>query len=1571
MAAAPRCARGGRGVLVAAALLAAATCPPPSANAAATALLVGRCGPAFAAGGAEGALDRPAAPESIYGYPGAGSGLGACSAPLMEVRALARVAGPLAHVAVNHSFTNDQAVAIEGASVVLSLPAGAELLGLEAAVGDGAAPVVASIRAKGEDISSSPCPRAAMGFGLYDAPSSPQGVLRVPVGQVPRGGIVTVRFEYAQELRARPRPPPPNGGPGERRLGAPAPAFRLTLPAPSSYAGRRGRGRPTDVVVLELRASADQPFASVTSPTPDVVSEVLDASGDGGSGSAGAAVSKVARLTSTVLQDIAVDIEFPSVAQTPTAADSGGDGGADEGQVGSFLPGLILQRHPRTSRIAAAVALPASMGHVGSDMYEFIFALDRSPSMRGVRLARSQAAAHSFFRSLPVGVRFNLAGFDKADPAALLFPHSQPLGQESFDLASLHIEALTAVPAPPPAPGAPAAASPPVAGGVVALLRAAFQDAGRAEGTQLRVVVVTDRQPPDSEEAARLVAGACARDCRLGVVGIGWGASPQFVEGVSKAGHGTAAFAAERGGAAALERALVSQLEEGLLPTVRDVEVDWEAFWPLGDAPAAGECSRAASGEASSEVCASGEGAARRILRAPLPPPDVGAGGRLLALALLGEANDAGDGGALRLSAVVAGRRRSFVIGGEAARSAAAEGTSAAAQALAAAALARAGGDDFGGSAKDKSAWVRAMGLEHRLATPETEWVVPAAAAGPAEGGVAPAAGGSAAFQAVHCVAARSSGPSVMDVPYTDPSSGATAPTVELSVRRPPSKTASPGAALGGAAPANGSLLSLLDITALGASLSLRPPASRADRYLPPSPLDDLGHAAAEHRAGAAADRAVAEPPARAAGAGSPGLSLRSFVKVSQSMSMVDLRHLSGGIGGAPDAGPVHLGRGLGVGLGLASDLDFGVLDAERPLPMPKGAPLDGAPDVAAKLSTRDMSRLRVSSPPLEVARSDPAGAAIGRVGAQLSLLDVLSVGASLSVRPPPRGAAADQYPRRVGALSALDSVFLGSSLSVGRHHVAQRTMSLYGSRRSMDFVDDVGFDDLGFAHGGSPPSSAPGPSPAVSLRCFAKMGSAISVVQAATLGAAGAKLSMLDAQSLGASLSMRPIGAGQRRPPLAAERRGAADLASSLSLRHFSERPAGAARLSAFDDAFGDPWAGAGGRGDGDALGFGYGSIGKETRYGGAFADVADRAPVGGGLPGPRFPAAWVCVRIAGGVYAPIVGVFRTGGACQSRQEQVRVAWATGPSTRQPAALHLATGPLPGSAEAPRIGELQAPTQAARAAADARQAGGRAPPASRGPPSNELWLTVLVSRTCELTVQARHSAANSGPIGYDAFPEEMSEPLLQAALPELAAGGESQGAAGAAAQLRSSLRAAMAARRGGADGSAAGGDATAAQGARAVAEPVEAVVETAAGDLDGFSGGGLAGSALGDEAEEASAFRAISRAQHFDGAFDLGGLPGGAAAVGGLRIPLLEALAAAWSPEGAGGLGLGRAAAHTAAALAALQGRHASLRSSWALAAAKASSWLEASAARASGCGVSAVDCVEAADLAVARWRR
>lgn len=358
-----------------------------------------------------------------------------------------------------------------------------------------------------------------------------------------------------------------------------------------------------------------------------------------------------------------------------------------------------------------------------------------------------------------------------------------------------------------------------------------------------------------------------------------------------------------------------------------------------------------------------------------------------------------------------------------------------------------------------------------------------------------------------------------------------------------------------------------------------------------------------------------------------------------------------------------------------------------------------------------------------------------------------------------------------------------------------------------------------------------------------------------------------------------------------------------------------------------------------------------------------------GEGPPGPKLPSAWVSIGIAGGLLAPVLEIFRTGGVCQPRRELVEVIWPAASSSRASAVVFVADGPVAERASTQRIGDLVPPAAGGSTRRPAPKSGkGKKGAAGQTPAEHELWLTLRLSHRCELTVQARADAAGGAGRASDS-----AEPLLAAELwePGASVGLRHDQAQG---QLQSALQAAILARGQGRSTSLASpsGDPGVGSGAIQAAEPIDALIAGQA-KLQGSDSSSWAGSALshaGDDPELTAGYRTIMRAQSFDGSFDLGGVPGGAGAAAGLHATLLDDLAEAWT-HGASALGLGRAVAHTATALAALSSWHGTSQGSWALVAAKAKTWLGSVPAKAVKCGATVADCIEAAELAVARWRR
>eukprot|EP00929_Paragymnodinium_shiwhaense_P099939 TRINITY_DN61874_c0_g1_i1.p1 TRINITY_DN61874_c0_g1~~TRINITY_DN61874_c0_g1_i1.p1 ORF type:complete len:1753 (+),score=390.20 TRINITY_DN61874_c0_g1_i1:65-5323(+) len=534
--------------------------------------LAGRCDEKEGEAGSSAAPGRNRY-HSVYDE-GAG-----CQAALSRVDVHATVLGNLAHVAVNHTYTNDATAAIADATLLLSVPSGSVLVDFQVSKGESVI-VMGTVQGKAKADESPVCQRGDVfhDFAHLQLP----GARKVPIGYLEVGAKVEVHFEFVQELLMK------KGGAtaGDKRPSKAAAAERssgqvwqliVPVPPPSS---RRSRGvgsalpgeapppsMSMTLIVHQRDAVAASPAAGETlvrASTPGVEVKQLppkDAESLRGFDAAAASGAAAFSLSSSSLQEISLEI----APATPVE------------QAERFQPELILERHPHYGTLAALLALPAALPPMPSGSLEAVLIVDRSPSMRGTRLQRVTKVAHTFVQSLPLGARFNLVGLatDAASAAPLFLEASKTLDEESFRVAKDHLSAAE----PKAEQGAKVAAGRTAdhAPGILKALEAVLKQMRRAEGTQLRIYLITDRHPGDADEAIKLVSEACRLDCRVSALGVGWGASPPFVEGLAKAGGGSAHFVAERGGASAMEKTLAGQLAEGLLPTVRDVRVDWSS----------------------------------------------------------------------------------------------------------------------------------------------------------------------------------------------------------------------------------------------------------------------------------------------------------------------------------------------------------------------------------------------------------------------------------------------------------------------------------------------------------------------------------------------------------------------------------------------------------------------------------------------------------------------------------------------------------------------------------------------------------------------------------------------------------------------------------------------------------------------------------------------------------------------------------------------------------------------------------------------------------------------------------
>jgi Ca-activated chloride channel family protein len=244
---------------------------------------------------------------------------------------------------------------------------------------------------------------------------------------------------------------------------------------------------------------------------------------------------------------------------------------------------------------AVAVAFVPKLGDAMTPC-DVTFLVDRSGSMEGTSTDEVRNALQLCLRSMIPGCTFNIVGFGSRYES--LFPQSRPYDEASLAEASAHVNALTAN-----------------LGGTEILPALQFVlEQPRREGRPRQVVVLTDGEVTNTD-AVLALARSHAAHARVFTFGIGAGSSQHLVNGLARAGGGSAEFIhpGER-----IEPKVVRQFGRLLSPALTDVRASWGGL----DAK-----------------------------QSPATIPPVFAGGRLLLYAFVKEVSTGGTPATVRLAA--------------------------------------------------------------------------------------------------------------------------------------------------------------------------------------------------------------------------------------------------------------------------------------------------------------------------------------------------------------------------------------------------------------------------------------------------------------------------------------------------------------------------------------------------------------------------------------------------------------------------------------------------------------------------------------------------------------------------------------------------------------------------------------------------------------------------------------------------------------------------------------------------------------------------------------------------------
>ena len=435
--------------------------------------------------------------------------------PLAGVSIEAEITTLCARVAVTQRYVNRESTPIE-ATYVFPLDEGAAVCGFEAII-DGTL-VVGEVKERDEAFRLYD-DAIERGDGAFLLDEERPDVFQASIGNLPPGKEVLVKLTYVTELSCSDT------------------GLRFTIPTTVSprYApaeDRAGVGRP-DAEALNPPRAWHVPYGlqlSVTLTMSGTISRIespshlISVTMNGRDATVGLSTRDAA-----LDRDFVLSIEAEGL-DAPVARIERDDAGAGAIAV-AFVPKLSS----------------------GSTPGDITFVVDRSGSMEGSSIEEVRNALQLCLRSMIPGCRFNIVGF--GDRFESLFHESRSYDEASLAEASKYVAALDAD-----------------LGGTEILPALQFVLEQREDRSLPRhIVVLTDGEVTNTDAVLSLAKSHAAR-ARIFTFGIGAGASHHLVNGLARAGGGTAEFIfpGER-----IEPKVVRQFGRLLSPALTNVRIDW------------------------------------------------------------------------------------------------------------------------------------------------------------------------------------------------------------------------------------------------------------------------------------------------------------------------------------------------------------------------------------------------------------------------------------------------------------------------------------------------------------------------------------------------------------------------------------------------------------------------------------------------------------------------------------------------------------------------------------------------------------------------------------------------------------------------------------------------------------------------------------------------------------------------------------------------------------------------------------------------------------------------------------
>ncbi|KNC51829.1 von Willebrand domain-containing protein [Thecamonas trahens ATCC 50062] len=438
--------------------------------------------------------------------------------PLTAASVAATIADGCARVALTQSFTNVTEATLS-TKYMLPMDEGAAVISFEANCNGRIikARVEESGAAKAEYDSA-----VARGDGAYllDSVSSEHFV--IAIGNVQPGAEVAITTTYVANLRTR----------GD--------VYSFVVPnrlAPKYGASLAPQAKHLDAAIpldLVVQWTMSPGLAEMDSPShPDVVDSVVVS--DDGTGA-----SLTVRLAT-----LDVDFVLNAVAVTPPG------------------PVLLVENRSLPSGVTTQAAMVSFTPQLEApdERAELVFVIDRSGSMGGSKIEHARKALQLFLRSLPEDCYFNIVGFGSRTDFCFPRGRAVPYNDETLEVATAHIAGMGAD-----------------LGGTELLspLRTIFATPAM-KGFNRQVFVLTDGQVSNTNEVIRAIAtalDAASAPTRVFTLGLGNGASRALVNGMARAGNGTAYFI-DDDASSVLTATVVRQLKQALQPQLAGLTLEW------------------------------------------------------------------------------------------------------------------------------------------------------------------------------------------------------------------------------------------------------------------------------------------------------------------------------------------------------------------------------------------------------------------------------------------------------------------------------------------------------------------------------------------------------------------------------------------------------------------------------------------------------------------------------------------------------------------------------------------------------------------------------------------------------------------------------------------------------------------------------------------------------------------------------------------------------------------------------------------------------------------------------------